>query len=411
MDLIDAIKSRQSIRSFTPLKVPEEKLLGLIDAAQHAPSACNQQLWKFIIVDDEKIKGKLVSEAKSSALFSKAQAIIFVLYKRGIVTDRDADIQSASAAIQNLLLAAHGSGLGATWVKHFGDEGKVKKILNIAEGYTLVSAVILGYPAEKPKKPLRQDPRKLVSFNTFDFPDVPSANYSPRQMSFSQVNSFRDRTIRQTSPNKDSFPYGTKEEFEGEIKIISGMLDSGKSTAELLGFAGTHAAKLLEKKAFRDYSVLEHSKESIYFMEKRLSGLLKSKVKYIFSEEGKFPVKDRTFGQIICMQKLEDFPDLSMLEEAYRLLKEGGTLVLSFRNKKSFFGIHYFMKYVLGKGKKLTALAFEPFSSDSVISKLRKLGFGEFEQAGISPLPFMRGISVKGPLSGFCKIAVIKCKK
>ena len=76
MDLFDAIYNRRSIRKFSDKEVPNDDLYKILDAARWAPSACNQQLWNFIIVKEKETKEKLVKEAGSSALIPKSSVLI-----------------------------------------------------------------------------------------------------------------------------------------------------------------------------------------------------------------------------------------------------------------------------------------------------------------------------------------------
>ena len=114
MTLEEAIYGRRSIRKFNDKEVPELLIRSLIDAAIHAPSACNLQGWKFLVVrkGDRKV-------FHNEILFH-APAIIFVAYKNDANSTTGTlhkdYVQSAAAAIENLLLMAYNKGLGACWI-------------------------------------------------------------------------------------------------------------------------------------------------------------------------------------------------------------------------------------------------------------------------------------------------------
>ena len=58
--VLEAIRKRQSVRSYQDKEIPEEILQEILEAGRLAPSACNIQSWKFIVVKDEHLKQKLV---------------------------------------------------------------------------------------------------------------------------------------------------------------------------------------------------------------------------------------------------------------------------------------------------------------------------------------------------------------
>ena len=66
MALLDLIKHRRSIRNFQDKPVEREKIMTCLEAARLAPSACNSQPWKFVVVDDGELKNKLCSAAFGS---------------------------------------------------------------------------------------------------------------------------------------------------------------------------------------------------------------------------------------------------------------------------------------------------------------------------------------------------------
>ena len=406
MEIKEAIYERKSIRSFNEKPVSKDVIIKLIDAAQQAPSACNQQLWKFIVVDDKPTRVALTEKAKGSPFFKTAPVTIIVLYKKNIVTNESADIQSAAGAIENLLLMAQSLGLGATWINHFGDEKVIRELLAIPESYRIVSTVVLGHYAGKIKKPARTEPQSLVSFNKFSFSDFAPDNIDPKKWNFDQVLNIRDKTIRQTLPGNSAFPYGTKREFDAEIRFVSEMLESEKEIIEFLPFAGTHTKELVEKLKPKRYVLAEYSDECIYFIEQRL-GKHFQKV----SQRGSFfDLKGNTKEQLIIMQKLENFNDLSILDNICKSAKEGGKVIVSFSNSRSFFGAHYFIKNKLLRKKVPIVLPFKPLNQGKVAQCLKRNGFSIYSKGGISPFPFKRGLTVRGPLSSFCKIVIFECK-
>ncbi|MCK4942800.1 MAG: nitroreductase family protein [Candidatus Aminicenantes bacterium] len=172
--LIDVIKSRRSIRGFDLDRKVENKLIWkLIESANWAPSACNSQAWHFIVIDDQKILNDLVLRGLKKA--KDTPVLILVFYRRYVKNQPinpylDDQVQSASAAIQNLLLMAHNLGLRTCWVN--GINAPMEKFLKIPFGYEFIAMIRLGYPSRSELVP---QPRKyriddIISYNHFSLP-------------------------------------------------------------------------------------------------------------------------------------------------------------------------------------------------------------------------------------------------
>lgn len=143
MTLEEAIYGRRSIRKFNDKEVPDSLIKELIDAAIQAPSACNLQGWKFLVVreGDRKIF--------HNEILSHAPAIILVAYKNDAVSTtgtlhRDY-VQSAAAAIENMLLMAYSKGIGACWICDIPESAVLQSYFRIPNNYEIFAAVALGY--------------------------------------------------------------------------------------------------------------------------------------------------------------------------------------------------------------------------------------------------------------------------
>ncbi|MFC1756656.1 nitroreductase family protein [Patescibacteria group bacterium] len=172
MEIEQVIKNRRSVRVFSDQKINQETLEKILEAGNWAPSHCNTQSWKFIIVDDQEIKNKIF-ENGSAPVIKSAPYGILVLYNKS-----DSDnleyldwIQSSSAAIQNMLLTIHDLGLGACWVCHLPSKKTLKKIFNIKESYSPVAYVAFGYPKQTSISiPRKNKIENIYSFNKFSWP-------------------------------------------------------------------------------------------------------------------------------------------------------------------------------------------------------------------------------------------------
>jgi len=182
----DLLFSRRSVRQYRPDPVPEETVRRLLEAAHAAPSAHNSRPWRFVVLRDPALRRALAermaetyardAEAdgqapeairarneRSVGRIASAPLAILVLVDETCLPPnpgRRADgerlllVQSAAAAVQNLLLAAQAGGLGACWIcaPAFCPQA-VRESLDLADLWTAQALILIGYPAERPKQP------------------------------------------------------------------------------------------------------------------------------------------------------------------------------------------------------------------------------------------------------------------
>ena len=188
MSIKEAIAQRRSIRKYKAQTVPEALVLEALEAAGWAPSAHNAQPWRFIIISDIAKKrrlaetmaaawvnnaskeGTVVEQSRldfSIQRFSSAPVLIVAcLSMEGMreftdaerqQSERDLAVQSLGAAIQNLLLSAHSSGLGACWFcSPAFCKDTVRTVLGVPDGVEPQAIVLMGYLDEKPTAPKRK---------------------------------------------------------------------------------------------------------------------------------------------------------------------------------------------------------------------------------------------------------------
>ncbi|AIH04255.1 nitroreductase family protein [Thermodesulfobacterium commune] len=153
-----AIFDRRSIRRYLEQKPNKELIYRLLEAGIWAPSGLNNQPWRFVIVWSEEIKQKLAALTRYHEIIKKAPVLIGVFLDKDRMYHQIKDHQSAGACIQNILLAAHASGLGACWLGEIlKNEEKVKEVLSLPkEKYELAAFIALGYPDDQSKRTSRQ---------------------------------------------------------------------------------------------------------------------------------------------------------------------------------------------------------------------------------------------------------------
>jgi nitroreductase len=160
---LSLILGRRSIRVYAPGEVTEPAVTRLLEAAMAAPSAMTKDPWRFVVVRDKQTLSKLAALHPGAAMLSSAAMAIVVCGDLDAAFERQISylLQDCSAAIENLLLAAHAQGLGACWVGvHPGEPliKRVKGLLSLPASFVPVAAISLGQPGEQPAPRTRYNP-------------------------------------------------------------------------------------------------------------------------------------------------------------------------------------------------------------------------------------------------------------
>jgi nitroreductase len=186
MEVLEAIKTRRSIRRYKSTPVDDKTIELVLEAARWAPSWHNTQCRRFVVVRDTDIKNKLadtiipVSDRPNRAAEAIRNAPVAIvacaeLGKSGYstrepgkpVTDKgDWFMFDVALAMQNLTLAAHSLGLGTVHTGAF-DAKMVAGILGVPEGFCVVSMTPLGYPDEEPLARPRKELSEIVFYDKY----------------------------------------------------------------------------------------------------------------------------------------------------------------------------------------------------------------------------------------------------
>lgn len=155
--VLDNIATRTSIRDYEARPVEKEKVEKMLRAAMAAPTAMNKQPWHFVVVEQRSVLDSLAGANPYAKKLLKAPLAIVVCGDMDKVIEgggRDFWIQDASAATENLLLAAHAMGLGAVWTGAYPSEERSKAIsatLSLPDNLIPLNMIVIGYPAEHPQ--------------------------------------------------------------------------------------------------------------------------------------------------------------------------------------------------------------------------------------------------------------------
>ena len=180
MEVMEAIKTRRSVRKYKAVPVDDELVEMVLEAARWAPSWANSQCWKFVVVRDDRIKNELADTIPSDNPAGRAirQAPVTIVacaereksgyYQGKPSTDKgDWYMFDVGLAMQNLILAAHSLGLGTVHVGYF-DAQKAAAILNVPPGVCVVEMTPLGYPDQEPKQRPRKELSEIVCCDKYD---------------------------------------------------------------------------------------------------------------------------------------------------------------------------------------------------------------------------------------------------
>lgn len=151
MDCLEAILGRRSIRRYTDEPVTEEQIEAILRAAMAAPSAGNQQSWRFVVVTNERQLERLSEATPYSGMLAKAAVGLVICGDTRDEKHPGYWVQDCSAAIENALVAIHAMGLGAVWIGvHPVQErvDNVRRICEIPEGIVPMSMMAIGHPEE-----------------------------------------------------------------------------------------------------------------------------------------------------------------------------------------------------------------------------------------------------------------------
>jgi nitroreductase len=188
MDLFEAIKQRRSIRHYTDDPVDDKAIEAILEAGRWAPSWSNTQCWRFIVVRDKEIKARVaeslvdfkirgeMAENRGKKIINTIPVLIVVCAEMGrsggppgsdsiggeFFTDKgDWFMFDTALAVQNMVLAAHGLGLGTVIIGTF-DAVKAEKALGVPEGFRVVTLFPVGVPAKEGKAPPRKEISEIV---------------------------------------------------------------------------------------------------------------------------------------------------------------------------------------------------------------------------------------------------------
>lgn len=178
-NFLNLVRNRYSVRDFLDKPVEEEKIKLCLESSRLAPSACNSQPWKFIVINNLALKNtlcdKIFSGPYKTNLFAKKAPVIVVVVSEkstflakvgGFLRNTKYYLIDIGIAVEHFILQAAELGLGTCWVGWF-NEKEAKKILSIPYNKKIDIIIPVGYPAQQNRPKIRKSINEIVSFNKF----------------------------------------------------------------------------------------------------------------------------------------------------------------------------------------------------------------------------------------------------
>ncbi len=338
----ETLYERRSIRKFKQDPVPRKLIEQVMHAGIWAPSSCNYQMWDLIAVDDADMNAQLT---KLSLQMGNAPVNIVVAYGRHFSEENWANIQSASALIQNMSLAAQALGLGTFWITQMGEREKLRELVGLPADRLVVAVLALGYAQVVPKRgPKRRPLGQVAHYNHYAGRPIPSSarpdDWTPDLLAIYQ----RARVLNGLRHNKPrAWEVGALDRaLEELLPEVSGRW------LDVLPCTGILTDLLCKRRPGQVIDVIERTPEVAEFVSKRTRP---QGAAFCWQDEHGPGPEGEGYDVITCLYRLEGL----CAEEREQLLgamagwvAPGGKLLIGFVSARSF---HNLTEKVRSRGK------------------------------------------------------------
>ena len=160
MEAWDAIRARRNVREFEQRPLPSEDLERILEAGRRAPSSRNWQPWDFVVVTDRDQLRELAKVWRGAGhVANSAATIALILPQTSDVGERDRAQYDLGQATMAMLIAAADLGIGSGHAA-VADQDHARRVLAFPEDRYAAYLIDLGYPADRPLRPLRNPDRR-----------------------------------------------------------------------------------------------------------------------------------------------------------------------------------------------------------------------------------------------------------
>ncbi|MEW5913727.1 MAG: nitroreductase [Thermodesulfobacteriota bacterium] len=162
-EVLELIQSRRSVRRYSGQPLSDQELQMVLEAGRWAPSGQNNQPWRFVVVEDPAVKDQIAPLTRYGKVIQGAAALICCFIHRPSMYNEVKDHQSIGACLENMLLMAHGAGLGAVWLGEILKSAQqVRQVLGLGQELELMAVLALGHPGPGNPQSSRRPLSELV---------------------------------------------------------------------------------------------------------------------------------------------------------------------------------------------------------------------------------------------------------
>ncbi len=398
----DVIYGRRSVRRFRSDPIPRELTDKVMHAGIWAPSSCNYQMWDVVAVDDPELNAEL---AQLSTQMGNAPVNLVISYGRDFSEEGSANIQSASAMIQNMSLAAHALGLGTFWITQMGDNEKLRERVGLPYDRLVIAVLALGYPdKDGTRAPGRRPLERVTHYNQYAGEPIPSstnpADWTPQLLALYQ----RARVLNGLRHNKPR---------AWEVRALETMLeqlvpegiekveDDGQAQhwLDVLPCNGILTERLSRERKGYHFDIVERSPEVAAFVAKRTRPRANPFGWPESAQDEDFPAPEAgKYDVVSCLFRLEDIAPgdrSALIADMHSWLRPGGRLILGYVSRKSFHqtteslrkrrGGPGGVEYVLSPDPNIGP--FEALAPKEVEGMVRGAGFAIEQSIGLQAVP------------------------
>jgi nitroreductase len=160
METLEAIRSRRNVRAYEARPIPAEDLDRILEAARRTPSSSNQQRWDFVLVTDRAQLQELARVWRGAGHVATSAATIALVAPVATEARTRESIQyDLGQATMSIMLAAADLGIGSGHAA-VEDQALARTILGLPEDRFCAWLIALGYPADRPLRPIRRPNRR-----------------------------------------------------------------------------------------------------------------------------------------------------------------------------------------------------------------------------------------------------------
>ena len=389
--ILDILSQRRSCRDFDGTPIDDAVLSEIVRDGTQAPSSCNHQNWHFVIVTDRDLLMRAHDIAGGNHHFAHCAALVYLCFQKGWTHGNFSIVQSVAGACYHMMLSAHLRGFASIWNAGIGDTDAIAEMLNVPPTFQIIGALAIGRP--KPTAPAVKAPRRpfseVHSWNGFQrraatmypvkkaesYPfeliknaENPFALWDPMQWSWEAVGDFRGYAVWAKSPLPGVYVSRRQgDATEVELDLIPAQSPDAV-VLEMLPWGGTYTVALRRRlPEGAELRVADLSAHNLTFILERFrqEKLPLDRTVFDLIDGPRIAYADGEVDTVFLPQVLEHMPDpKKMLDEVHRILKPGGTLVLSVRNMDSIYGAHW--QWTEARGQIPNQGPFTPLSAASV---------------------------------------------